>query len=180
MSKNVLSNTRCYLIGGMEYEDGSIWRKEIEESLRYTKIKFFNPYKKPFINNSYEGSAERKEFKDMMEQGRYDLVSDSFKKIRADDLRLCDVSDFFVVRVNPSIPSWGSAEELTTINRMKKAVFIFTEGGKKKTPLWIMGMIPHKYIYNNIYEIIDTLKRIDDGSQPIDSDRWKLLSPENR
>lgn len=41
-------------------------------------------------------------------------------------------------------------------------------------------MIPHKYIYNNIFEIIETIKAIDDGIIKINSDRWKLLKNELR
>jgi hypothetical protein len=32
----------------------------------------------------------------------------------------------------------------------KKPLFLSIEGGKKKTPLWLMGVVPHKYIYDSI------------------------------
>ena len=54
------------------------------------------------------------------------------------------------------------------------------EGGKAKTPLWMLGMLPHKYIYNSVDEILDMLYAIDSGSKPIDSDRWRLLRKEYR
>ena len=43
-----------------------------------------------------------------------------------------------------------------------------------------VGMVPPKYIYNNVGEIFETIKRIDSGEKIMDSDRWKLLKPEFR
>ena len=54
------------------------------------------------------------------------------------------------------------------------------EGGKATTPLWMLGMLPHKYIYNSLDEVIEMLYAIDNGSKPIDSDRWRLLRKEFR
>jgi hypothetical protein len=71
-------------------------------------------------------------------------------------------------------------EELVTAVRMKKPTFIAVEGGKKKCPFWIMGMFPHKYIYNNIDDILNMLIKIDTGEKEIDSDRWRLLRKEYR
>ena len=54
------------------------------------------------------------------------------------------------------------------------------EGGKAKTPLWMLGMLPHKYIYNSLDEVIEMLYAIDNEDKPIDSDRWRLLRKEYR
>ena len=54
------------------------------------------------------------------------------------------------------------------------------EGGKSKTPLWLLGMLPHKFIYNNLDEVIEMLYAIDNGIKPIDSDRWRLLKKDYR
>ena len=102
------------------------------------------------------------------------------REIRSFDLNLVDRSDFIVAHLIPDVASWGSAEELVTAIRMKKPVFLSIEGGKKKTPLWIMGMLPHKYIYNNVTEIVDKLKNIDSGKKAIDNERWRLLKKELR
>ena len=65
------------------------------------------------------------------------------------DLNLVDRSDFIIAHILPDVASWGSAEELVTAVRMKKPIFISMEGGKSQTPLWILGMLPHNYIYNS-------------------------------
>jgi hypothetical protein len=102
------------------------------------------------------------------------------KTVRAYDLNLVDRSDFIVAHLVPEVASWGSAEEIVTALREKKPVFVSMEGGKSKTPLWMLGMFPHKYIYNTVDEIIDMLFAIDCGNKPIDSDRWRLLQKEYR
>lgn len=184
--KNILKGTRCYLIGGMEYvKDGRSWRNLVKDhklGLGNIGITFFDPYDKPFIDEVQENEEARSIMDTWMKEEKYDLVAERMKAVRGFDLRLCDLSDWFIVQINPSIASWGSAEELTTINRAKKPIFIFIDHpeGKKATPKWIMGMIPHKYIYNNLEELMLMLKNIDIGSVTIDSDRWKLLKEEYR
>ena len=116
----------------------------------------------------------------MMASGKYDVVTERMKRIRSYDLNLVDRSDFIIAHLIPEVASWGSAEEIVTAVRMKKPVFVSMEGGKKKTPLWMMGMFPHKYIYNSIEELVDMLKKIDTGERRIDSDRWRLLRKDMR
>ena len=99
---------------------------------------------------------------------------------RSYDLNLVDRSDFIIAHLLPDVASWGSAEEIVTAVRMKKPVFVSMEGGKTKTPLWMMGMMPHKYIYDSIEDVVDMIKRIDNGEKEIDSDRWRLLRKELR
>ena len=71
-------------------------------------------------------------------------------------------------------------EELSWACRCRKPTFIVIEGGKKKTPFWVMGMFPHKYIYNNFKEVEEQLIGINSGKIPISSDRWKMFEMELR
>jgi len=100
--------------------------------------------------------------------------------VRSYDLNLVDRSDFIIAHLLPDVASWGSAEELVTAVRMKKPVFISMQGGKSQTPLWLMGMLPHHYIYDSVDEVLDMIKQIDSGSKDIDSDRWRLLRKDLR
>jgi hypothetical protein len=137
-------------------------------------------YKKPFIKDVEEDEASRQEMETWMKTKQYDRVTERMKTVRAYDLNLVDRSDFIIAHLVPEVASWGSAEEITLAVREKKPVFISMEGGKAKTPLWMLGMLPHKYIYNSVDEILDMLYAIDGGSKPIDSDRWRLLRKEFR
>jgi hypothetical protein len=63
---------------------------------------------------------------------------------------------------------------------MKRPIFVVVEGGKSKTPLWVMGMLPHKYIYDSFDEVKKVLTNIDSGIKSIDSERWRLFKHELR
>jgi len=176
----VLHKTKTYLIGHMQYSDGRGWRADITPELAQMGITTFDPYHKPFIDDTDEDETARTKLRDWMSAGKYDEVAARMKLVRNFDLRLVDLSDFLIAHIHPAVASWGSAEEIVTAVRSKKPVFIAVEGGKKATPLWILGMVPHKYIYNNVEEIVNVLKKIDNGEKIIDNDRWKLLKEEYR
>ena len=177
---NLLYKTKTYLVGHMQYLSGRDWREEVTEKLAPLSITCFDPYKKPFVKDVEEDEASRTEMETWMRTKQYDRVSERMKTVRSYDLNLVDRSDFIIAHLVPDVASWGSAEELTTSIRMKKPTFISMEGGKSKAPLWILGMLPHKYIYNSLDEVTEMLYAIDNGIKPIDSDRWRLLRKEYR
>lgn len=181
-SIGTLNNTRCYLIGPMQYSNGREWRSLTTEILKSHGVKVYDPYYKPFIDNVPEDENSRVEMLHWMETEQYDLVSQRMKRVRGYDLRLCDICDWFIAVIKPSVASWGSAEEITTVIREKKPLFLVIDDpkGKKATPLWLMAIMPHKYIYNTLDEVIQTVKAIDAGIVRMSSDRWKLLKPEKR
>ena len=164
----------------MQYVSGRNWREHVTDKLEPLSITCFDPYKKPFIKDVEEDEASRQEMETWMKTKQYDRVTERMKTVRAYDLNLVDRSDFIIAHLVPEVASWGSAEEITLAVREKKPVFISMDGGKAKTPLWMLGMLPHKYIYNSVDEILDMLYAIDSGSKPIDSDRWRLLRKEFR
>lgn len=164
----------------MQYINGNDWRVKLSKQLEILDILCFNPYQKPFIKDVEEGEEIRAEMESWIKESKFDKVSEKMKQIRSYDLNLVDRSDFIVAHLNPRIASWGSAEEIVTAVRMKKPIFISIEGGKTETPMWLFGMVPHKYIYNSIDEIVHTLYSINSGKKEIDSDRWRLLKHKYR
>lgn len=180
--KNILKNTRCYLIGAMEFANGEGWRNIVKKELLDRNIILFDPYYKPFIDNVPEDDSARKEMLHWRESGQYDLVAQRMKQVRAYDLRLCDISDWFIAVIKPSVASWGSAEEITTLIREKKIIFLVIDdpNGKRACPLWLFGVLPHKYIYDSLEDALNTIKAIDDGIVKISNDRFKLLKEEFR
>lgn len=177
---NVLKKTRTYLIGPMEYADGRQWREDMAAFLDEMNVTVFDPYKKPFYNAPREDDNARQEISSWMEEGNYDKVAEYFSEVRAFDLSMVDRSDFIICYLNPSVPTFGTMEELVTAIRMKRPTFIVVEGGKQHTPLWVMGMLPHRYIHNNFDELKEVLRNIDSGKKNIDSERWRLFKPEFR
>ena len=178
--ENVLWKTKTYLVGHMQYADGQDWREKVERELGPLEIRVFNPYKKPFVKDVNEDEEARTKILLAMEMGWYNDVAKRMKEIRNYDLNLVDRSDFIIAHLLPEVASWGSAEEIVTAVRMKKPIFISMEGGKKATPLWMMGMVPHHYIYDSVDEVLDMLKKINSGDKDIDSDRWRLLRKDLR
>jgi len=164
----------------MQYLSGRNWREEITEKLDPLNITCFDPYKKPFIKDVEEDETSRQEMETWMKTKQYDRVAERMKTVRSYDLNLVDRSDFIIAHLVPDVASWGSAEEIVTAVRMKKPIFVSMEGGKAKTPLWMLGMLPHKYIYNSLDEVVEMLYAIDNKIKPIDSDRWRLLRKEYR
>ncbi len=177
---NILNKTRTYLVGHMQYASGRDWREYVEAELSPLNIRIFNPYKKPFVKDVDEDEDARLSLDHCQKHGYFNDVSERMKLVRSYDLNLVDRSDFIIAHLVPEVASWGSAEELVTAVRMKKPIFISMEGGKHATPLWMMGMLPHRYIYDSIEEVVDMIKQIDKGSKKIDSDRWRLLREELR
>lgn len=177
---NLLKKTKTYLVGHMQYLSGRDWRQEVTKKLKPLGITCFDPYKKPFMKDVAEDEASRQEMDTWMKTKQYDRVTEKMKTVRSYDLNLVDRSDFIIAHLVPDVASWGSAEEIVTAVRMKKPIFISMEGGKAKTPLWMLGMLPHKYIYNSLDEVVEMLYAINNGVKPIDSDRWRLLRKEYR
>jgi len=177
---NLLEKTRTYLVGHMQYADGRDWRKHVEEELEKLNIVTFNPYRKPFVKDVEEDEDARGRMATDMDNGHYSDVAERMSVVRSYDLNLVDRSDFIIAHILPDIASWGSAEELVTAIRMKKPIFISMEGGKRNTPVWIMGWKIDKYIYDSVDEVLDMIKKIDSGEKTIDSDRWRLLRKELR
>jgi len=177
---NLLDRTRTYLVGHMQYANGRDWRAYVEKELEALNITTFNPYRKPFVKDVEEDENARQKMAEDMANGHYSDVAKRMSVVRSYDLNLVDRSDFIIAHLLPDVASWGSSEELVTAVRMKKPIFISMEGGKSKTPLWILGMLPHNYIYNSVDEILDMIKKIDSGEKDIDSDRWRLLRKELR
>ena len=176
----ILNKTRTYLVGHMQYASGRDWREYVEDELEPIGIRIFNPYKKPFVKDVNEDEDTRLSISHCMENGYFNDVSERMKLIRSYDLNLVDRSDFIIAHLLPEVASWGSAEEIVTAVRMKKPLFISMEGGKHKTPLWMMGMLPHHYIYDSIEEVVGMIKQINNGDKNIDSDRWRLLREDLR
>ena len=181
-AKNLLRDTRSYLIGHMQYANGQSWRNFVKSRFENSGIKFYDPYHKPFIHDIPEDDSSRAEMLHWMETEQYDMVAQRMKAVRGYDLRLCDICDWFIAVIKPEVASWGSAEEITTVIKEKKPLFLIIDhpSGKKACPLWLMAIMPHKYVYSSLDEALDTIQAIDDGIIKLTSDRWKLLKPEYR
>lgn len=174
----LLNKTKFYLAGAMENDrNGNNWRLETQDELSKLGILCFNPYSKVFVDSEKleEGEEAHKLFKSWMKEGRLDLVAERMKPIRNFDLNCVDRSDAILCKISPNIPTWGTVEELSLAVSIRRPVFIFIEGGRELAPLWLVAMVNPKYIYNSLGEILNKIKDIDSGREPINNDKWRLL-----
>lgn len=176
----LLNKTKTYLIGHIQCGDGRTWRTLVEKECGKMGIQCYNPYTKPFLKDIKENENVQQYMKDCMVRGEFDEVQEMMREIRIFDLCLTDKSDFLICYIDPKIPTYGTMEELSWAVRLKRPIFVAVEGGKQLCPLWILGMVPHKYVYSSIEDVMAVLTNIDSGAKKIDSSRWKLLMEEYR
>ena len=177
----ILNGTSCYLVGPIEYAMDDTWRFRTQKFLNSLGIKVYNPLQKPFLkDHNDEGKPEVVALMKERENGNFDLVTEKMKEVRNYDLNLVDRCDFIIANIIPGVASWGSAEELVLASKIKRPIFLSSEGGIKKLPFWLFAVIPHKYVYSSVDDIMDTLGKIDRGEKELDNERWRLLKPEYR
>lgn len=176
---NLLKKTKCYSIGSMENGDDNVsWRHALEMELQKMGVTCFNPYSHPFIRQIDEGQQVK--LQRLREKEDLNNLQERMKEIRRYDLSMVDKSDFIICKIDPLVPTYGTIDELVMAESLNRPVFICVEGGKRKAPLWLYSLCPHKYMYNSVDEIVQVLRGIDDGSIPTDSKRWRLLKYEYR
>ena len=180
MSKNLLNGCKAYLSGPMEYADGTFWREEAEKALNLIGVTCFNPYQKPFISGVPENKETQKLLKEQRLNGELWKVHETMKGIVADDLAMVDRSDFIVCHIDPKTPTFGTVHEFVVANQLKKPIFTFVSGGVRQTPLWMLGLVPTRYFYDSLSNLLENIMLINRGELEIDSSRWRLLKPEFR
>lgn len=176
----ILYKTKVYTCGFMENGNGTGWRDKTKSELSKLGIFVLDPYHRVFFNGTPEDENARTNLKDMMGDGDFESVASHMKKVRGEDLRCVDLSDFIIAYIDPKIPTWGTMEELSWAERCKKPVFVVVKDGVEHTPLWLLGMFPVKYFYNNLNDALNMIKKIDEGLVSIDSGCWRILKQEYR
>jgi hypothetical protein len=178
---NILNKTKAYLAGNLENANHTTntWRSYIKEELKSSNITFLSPLEHMFIDDIPENEGNQSVVKGYRANGDFEAAHQHMKKIIRKDLRLVDISDFFIFNFDTKTPTYGTMHELVLASQQRKPVFI-SVGDKHNCPLWIMGLFPHKYIYNNVEEIVGVLKKIDKGEIEINNSRWRLLKSDFR
>lgn len=172
-----LYGSKCYVVGPMEFADGRAWREKLAKDLSKLGIVTLDPYNKPFRETFYkEDEKNQEKLIFLRKNGKFDRLCRMMKLIRYSDLRLCDLCDFAVVYILPNVPTFGSMEELSVLLRMKRPVFIVVEGGKKTCPLWLFGMLNHKYMFDSFNKVLAYIRRLNSGTISLNLKTWRLLN----
>jgi len=171
---NKIAGLRTYLCGAMDrVPDGGVgWRRKVGQYLMSRGVIVFDPSNKP-IDIGIEDIESREERKEWKENGDYDKIADTMRLIRNTDLRMVDISDFIVVNLDLDIHPCGTYEELFLANRQKKPIMLRVEQGKRETPDWLLGTIPHETIFSTWDEVRDYLDLVDAGR--VKDKRWMFF-----
>jgi len=174
---NVLKKSRVYLAGNMENLDISEgWREWIRSELNPMGVTILSPLDTAFYGQLNETDEDRRKLKSVRENEDYEAVHEYMRGVIQKDLRLIDLADFVIVNLDLNIPTFGTTHELVVATQQKKPIFLVVSD-KKKTPLWLLGLIKPKYIYNSLDEVVFLLRDIDCGRIHLSSDKWRLLIP---
>lgn len=180
MGDSILRGTRTYLAGNLESSsDTTNWRSYIKSELKKLGIISFNPMEQNFTNDTAESDDTRNGLISQRELGKWEDVSTFMKATIEKDLRLIDISDFIIFNFEFDKPTFGTTHELVIAQLQKKPIFLIVKD-RTKVPLWIMGLVPEKYIYDSIDDVLEILSDIHSGVIKIDSSRWRLLKKEFR
>lgn len=174
---NLLKKTRCYLAGNIEYSsDSKNWRKTVKQELEKIKIKVFSPLDITFEDQCKETDIT-KEFliqkRHFGEKEDLDYVSKYMQSIVRKDLRMVDLSDFVIFKLEIDKPTFGTMHELVICSSQKKPIFIILD--KKKCPLWLYGIVSYLDFYDDEDEVIDVIYKINKGELMMDQEKWRLL-----
>jgi nucleoside 2-deoxyribosyltransferase len=177
---NILDGSVTYLIGSIEYsnDDGVGWRQHVmnlcwDSGLR---IKFLDPCNKP-VKIAGEIGVEKDRLTRLKQQGKFDEIAPIINYIRRVDLRFVDYSDFVIAYIDPSIPTWGSADEIFVAEREHKPILCIVKGGKTKIPVWLIDVIRPEEIFDSPEDLVSYLTKINTGALQTDK-RWVLIRKE--
>lgn len=177
-----LEKSTAYLSGAMEYvKDGGVfWRRKFIKLVKEANLKIdcIDPTSKP--GNINEDKITQKE---LQQNGCWEQLKTYVSNYRRSDLRFVDLSDFIVCFVDPTVPQWGTANEVFEAERQHKPSFFICEGGLYTLPRWLFGVIQLENenarcnVFNSVEEVIDELIGLDKGIYPMDSE-WVLIRKE--
>jgi hypothetical protein len=174
---NRLKHSRCYLAGAMEKDatNGVEWRQALQVALADLDIYWLDPTRKP-TEIGRETLETKQELMNARRARDYEAVHKLMKVIRCVDLRMTDISDFLVVNLDPDVPTFGTHEEIANANRQKKPIIVHMIGGKERTPLWLLAMLPHQLIFSAWEEVHHYLRHIAHDAVIDRLNRWYFFN----
>jgi len=172
-----LDEATGYLSGPMEFvaDHGVEWRRKFIKLSNEAglDIHYIDPTNKPGGEEMQIGEDKGLQVR-LQNEGRFDALRQYVGDYRHYDLRFVDLCDFIVVVVDPSVPQWGTANEVYFAERQKKPRFCIIEGGEYSLPRWLFDVFRSDEIFQSPEEVIDRLVKLNSGEIPLDK-RWVLV-----
>ena len=179
---NILDGACVYLSGPMEFvaDHGVEWRRKFVDLINQSglKIDIIDPTNKPGGQEVKIGENKDTQVR-LQSEGKYQELRNYVHSYRRYDLRFVDISDFLIVVIDPTIPQWGTANEVYVCEHQHKPMFFVCDGGLKNLPRWLFDVIDldedgNSNVYESIEEVVDILKDIDSGKISL-TNEWVLV-----
>lgn len=184
INKGKLDGAWAYLSGAMEFvaDNGVGWRRKfislaVEAGLDIVSI---DPTNKP--GDGPQAGEDKEHQIRLQKEGRWAELQKYVGGYRRLDLRYVDLSDFLVAFIDPSVPQWGTADEIYFAESQHKPMFFIIEGGLARLPRWLFDVIDIEdektgrrcNVFETVEDVIDELVFYDNGLTPM-SDDWVLI-----
>jgi hypothetical protein len=126
MKMGYLSGKTTYLAGPMFacIDDGAGWRDEITGRLEGLGVKVENPVKKTLQNGQTEVDEDKRAFKRLVKERKFNDLRQMFHPIGHADLRCVDKADFLVAVYSAKLPMFGTVHELVKASEQKKPILV--------------------------------------------------------
>jgi len=172
---NRLKGLRVYLAGPIDHakDDGIGWRDMMKPFLSDKGMLPLDPCDKPINYASYgEVGEEKSKMMELKKMGRFFELSEQMKAICHVDLRMTDIADCVVVYINPEVPMCGTIHELINSLQQRKPTLVVIEGGKKKAPNWLFGIMDFNFMFDSFDELKEFMCLVDEAAFNPDLTRW--------
>jgi hypothetical protein len=174
-TNNYLKDKTAYLCGCIHAvaDDGVEWRSMITPRLEALGIKVSDPCKKTTATVTDEVGEDKKFFRKLINQEKWEDVKKEFWPIVRYDLREVDKSDFLIFNYDTSVPMVGSVHELVVATMEKKVILLKYDREQLDffNP-WICTFIKPHHFFHYWPDMIDYLKDVNHGK--IDTSYWVL------
>ena len=173
-----LDEAIIYTSGAMEFaaDHGVEWRRKFIHQVwdaGLTTIDIIDPTDKPGPPEFKVG--EEKDFQTALQQvGRYEELRQYVGQYRRYDLRCCDYMDALVACIDPTIPHWGTPNEIYVAETAHKPRFCIIDGGLSRLPRWLFDVFPLENVFSTIEDCVQHLVDLDSGKIPL-SREWVLI-----
>lgn len=165
---NFLKNTRLYLSGPIEFDNGINWRTEpIKILTERFGINIFDPYSDP-KQNWTEQIKEARGNKD------YDTMTKIAKGFVRKDMTMVDRSDFLIAYLPFKHATTGTHFEILNSLNQKKPTILICPQGKENIPVWYYGIVKHHFMFGDWNSLYEYLQEVDEGNH-IDNHRWAFV-----
>lgn len=171
---NYLNGKTAYLCGSVygALDDGKTWRELVSVRLKKMGIKVSNPCAKK-TKGSSEVDDDKKKFKKLIMQEKWEEIKEVFWPIIRFDLRSVDKCDFVIFNYITDVPMVGTIHELVVSNFEKKPILLKYDKSKlDQFNPWMCVFIKNHHFFSEWDDMFKYLKGVNKGK--LDTSLWVL------